>query len=74
MLACTGNKFGYNCNITCHCKSGGCDTVIGVCEQSGCDVGWSGDSCDLGTCSRGVHVTYVIYTQYFNIFLLNKFR
>ncbi|XP_064626628.1 receptor-type tyrosine-protein phosphatase F-like isoform X2 [Lineus longissimus] len=47
-LHCEGGQFGINCEYSCHCKNDAvCDKKTGSCP-SGCDLGWSGEACQLG--------------------------
>jgi hypothetical protein len=50
ILECTNLTYGYLCDTSCgHCKSRDlCDRVNGSC-LSGCENGWEGDKCDIGS-------------------------
>ena len=54
---CPLRKYGVHCNSTCHCKSGQCDKVNGVCTTPGCLAGYNGTSCD----QRMFKPKYILY-------------
>ena len=51
--ACPIGFYGYGCSLSCgNCAFGGpCNVVDGICP-SGCDDGWTGDTCHECTCSE----------------------
>ena len=41
---CRNQTWGVDCKSACHCASGTCHNVNGLCP-SGCADGWTGDAC-----------------------------
>ena len=42
---CPAGTFGNTCSQQCHCRSGTCDIVTGICEEPGCENWWILPSC-----------------------------
>ncbi|XP_033739097.1 receptor-type tyrosine-protein phosphatase epsilon-like [Pecten maximus] len=53
--------FGPTCNITCHCGVGGCDPDNGICDVTGCQSGWMGQSC-FTECGPGTFGADCVHT------------
>ena len=54
-LACPTGTYGQDCQQSCKCKNGDCDTVTGTCT---CLAGATGELCDQGTrscCSPSIN-------------------
>ena len=47
-LDCNNGTFGDGCVLRCHCQSGLCDKMSGLCPDKLCQPGWIGDSCSEG--------------------------
>ncbi|XP_052224304.1 uncharacterized protein LOC127839952 [Dreissena polymorpha] len=49
---CVHGTYSANCSKECHCLSGSCESVTGICMNAVCQDGWRGFACNE-TCNPG---------------------
>ncbi|XP_060070342.1 receptor-type tyrosine-protein phosphatase gamma-like [Ylistrum balloti] len=61
VFGCPINRFGLGCDKRCYCGVGGCDPDTGLCDVTGCQSGWTGQTCS-DECGPGLFGVDCRYT------------
>jgi hypothetical protein len=69
LLDCDDGTFGDGCLLRCHCQSGFCDKISGICPDKLCLPGWIGDSC-----SEGIYIKQFPTAPYLELSLEEEFE
>lgn len=69
-LECMDTFFGINCSQECDNKCNSCNRTTGTCDN-GCKPGWTGVSCQTGTCKlywklECHHIKMILRFEYLN--------
>lgn len=48
-VECVSGTFGDQCSKSCHCVNQPCNLQNGTCPDGGCESGYNGSTCSIGT-------------------------